>query len=129
MHASAASTFYRRYIDCLNSRNLGALSQFVNSQLTYNKQEMQLQDYIDLLNGNFKDIPDLFFEIGLLVCDDNKIASRLIFNCTPVGEFLGIPVNNRRVVFSEHVLYELSDGKISKVWSLIDKDAIRDQLM
>ncbi len=37
---------------------------------------------------------------------------------------MGLPVNGRRVVFSENVFHEILDGRIAGVWSVIDKAAI-----
>ena len=55
-------------------------------------------------------------------------SSRLNFNVTPRGEFFGLPINGRKVSFSENVFYEFIDGKIAHVWSVIDKAAIEQQL-
>jgi predicted ester cyclase len=63
-----------------------------------------------------------------VICDPPYIASRLRFDCTPKGDFLGLPVNGRRVSFTENVFYEFQDGKIAQVWSVIDKGAIEAQL-
>ena len=52
------------------------------------------------------------------------IASRLRFDCTPGGIFLGLPVNGKRVSFAENVFYEFRNEKIDRVWSVIDKAAI-----
>jgi predicted ester cyclase len=128
MHTSEISRFYEQYIDCLNSRTLEDLGHFVNARLTYNQKAITLKDYQEMLAQNFEDIPDLYFEIDLLVAGEAHIASRLNFNCTPVGEFMGISVNGRKVSFSEHVFYKLTHDKIGDVWSLIDKDAIRAQI-
>ncbi|MBT1702613.1 ester cyclase [Chryseosolibacter indicus] len=125
---SNLTQFYQNYISCLNNRRLQDLDLFVNEDLTYNKKAMHLKDYQNLLAQNFKDIPDLYFEIGLLVANEDTIACRLNFNCTPAGEFMGVVVNGRRVSFSEHVFYKLVNGKISEVLSLIDREAIRDQI-
>lgn len=128
MHSSKTREFYEKYIACLNSRKLENLGLYVNEVLTYNKKSISLKDYQALLEQNIKDIPDLYFQVDLLVADDDTIASRLNFNCTPEGEFMGILVNGRKVTFSEHVFYKLVNNKISEVWSLIDKEAIRDQI-
>jgi len=88
---------------------------------------MALNDYREMLAHNISDIPDLYFKAELIVAGDNHIASRLLFDCTPAGRFMDIPVNDPRVLFSEHVFYRLRDDKISEAWSLIDKDAIREQ--
>jgi predicted ester cyclase len=81
-----------------------------------------------MLERDFAEIPDLAFNIHLLVSDPPYIASRLAFDCTPKGQFLGLPVNGRRVSFAENVIYEFRDGKIAQVWSVIDKTAIEAQL-
>lgn len=62
------------------------------------------------------------------MCDPPHVAVRLAFDCTPVGEFLGLPVNGKRVRFTEHVFYTLEGGRIRTVWSLLDRQAIEAQL-
>ena len=37
-------------------------------------------------------------------------------------------MNGRRVEFDENVFYEIEEGRIRRVWSVIDKDAIRQQI-
>ena len=128
MKTHETRNIYLKYIDCLNSRKLDDLAEFVNDKLTYNKKPITLKDYQDMLTDNISDIPDLYFDVNLLVADEDMIACRLNFNCTPVKEFMGIMVNGKKVSFSEHVFYKLKEGKIIEVWSLIDKDAIRDQI-
>lgn len=81
-----------------------------------------------MLEEDFRAIPDLFFKVELLIADEAHIASRLYFDCTPHGVLFGLPVNGKRVKFVENVFYEYSDDKISKVWSLIDKEAIAQQI-
>ncbi|TIR46278.1 MAG: ester cyclase, partial [Mesorhizobium sp.] len=39
-----------------------------------------------------------------------------------------LAVNGRRVTFAENVFYEIQDGRIREVWSVIDKAAIQAQL-
>jgi predicted ester cyclase len=63
-----------------------------------------------------------------LVCEAPLIAARLAFDCTPRGEFLGLKVDGRRVWFAENVFYEFRDGKITAVWSVVDKAAIEAQI-
>lgn len=122
------SSLYRRYIDCLNARDLDRLEDFVHSDVHYNGIRIGLSGYRAMLQGNYRDIPDLRFHIQLLVADASTVASRLHFDCRPVGRFLDLDVNGRRVSFSEHVLYEFEDLRIRTVWSLIDKAAIAHQL-
>ncbi|MGF6771593.1 steroid delta-isomerase-like uncharacterized protein [Paraburkholderia sp. GAS199] len=119
---------YRGYIACLNGQDWAALGEYVGDDVAYNGERIGLDGYRAMLERDFREIPDLHFEIVTLVCQAPHVASRLHFDCTPVGVFLGLPVNGKRVVFSENVFYEFLDGKIGRVWSIIDKAAIERQL-
>ncbi len=81
-----------------------------------------------MLERDFREIPDLRFDIALLISDPPRIAARLQFDCTPVGTFMGLAVNGRRISFCENVFYEFGNDRIRQVWSVIDKAAIEAQL-
>ncbi len=120
--------FYRDYIACLNRRDWPALGRFVAEDVRHNGRDLGLAGYRAMLEQDVRDIPDLRFEIALLVCEGGRIACRLWFDCTPAGSFLGLPINGRRVQFAENVFYEIRSGKIAEVWSVIDKAAVEGQL-
>ncbi|MEO1855221.1 ester cyclase [Chromohalobacter sp.] len=94
----------------------------------HNGEQLGVSGYRRMLERDFAEIPDLSFNVELLVSDPPYIASRLCFNCTPKGKFLGLGVYGRRVSFVENVFYEFRDEKIVQVWSVIDKAAIEAQL-
>ncbi|KRP88219.1 ester cyclase [Bradyrhizobium pachyrhizi] len=119
---------YRNYIACLNRQDWPQLGQFVDEDVCHNGRRFGLSGYRAMLEGDFRDIPDLRFNIVLLVSDASHVASRLAFDCSPKGAFLGLGVNGKRVSFAENVFYEFRDGKIVQVWSVIDKVAIEAQL-
>ena len=122
------SEVYRGYIACLNQQDWSSLDRFVEDNVSRNGQEIRLSGYRKMLERDFSEIPDLHFNIQLLVSDPPYLASRLLFDCRPKGEFLGLPVNGKRVIFSENVFYEFRDRKIVQVWSVVDKAAIEAQL-
>jgi predicted ester cyclase len=119
---------YRDYIACLNMQDWSKLEQFVHGDVHYNGQRIRILGYRQMLEKDFYEIPDLHFDIQLLVSDPPYIASRLGFNCTPKGRFLGLDVDGRRVSFTENVFYRFQVEKIEQVWSVIDKAAIEAQL-
>jgi predicted ester cyclase len=125
---SGLADTYRAYIDCLNRQDWQNLGQFVADDARHNGRAFGLAGYRAMLEQDFRTIPDLRFTIGLLAADPPLIAARLDFDCTPAGEFLGLPVNGRRVRFSENVFYRFEDAKISEVWSLLDRDAVEAQV-
>ncbi|RXT42030.1 ester cyclase [Bradyrhizobium betae] len=128
MTSADLADFYRDYIACLNRQDWSALGQFVHDDVAHNARPFGLPGYRAMLEQDFRQIPDLHFSIDLLISDPPRIAARLKFDCTPVGKFLGLDVNGKRVSFCENVFYELRDGKIRQVWSVIDKIAIEAQL-
>ena len=119
---------YRDYIACLNAQCWPKLGQFVDDDVHHNGRPIGLSGYRDMLEKDFREIPDLHFDIDLLIADPPHIASRLQFDCTPKANFLGLAVNGKRVRFAENVFYEFQRGKIWRVWSVIDKAAIEAQL-
>ena len=122
------SDIYRRYIVCLNKQDWPKLERFVHEELYYNGQRIGISGYREMLERDFYEIPDLYFDIQLLISDPPYIASRLHFDCTPKGKFLSLDVNGKRVSFAENVFYEFRREKIKQVWSVIDKAAIEAQL-
>jgi predicted ester cyclase len=119
---------YRDYIACLNQQDWPKLEQFVHDEVHYNGQRIGTLGYREMLERDFNEIPDLYFDIQLLISDPPHIASRLEFNCTPRGKFLGLHVDGKRVSFTENVFYRFQGEKIGQVWSIIDKAAIEAQL-
>ncbi|TQF37416.1 ester cyclase [Bradyrhizobium sp. UNPF46] len=119
---------YRAYIACLNRQDWPSLGRFVHDDVVHNARSLGLSGYRAMLERDFREIPDLRFDIALLIADPPCIAARLQFDCTPVGTFLGLAVNGRRVSFSENVFYEFVNDRIRQVWSVIDKAAIEAQL-
>ena len=128
MIATNLDAVYREYIGSLNARRLDDLDRFVHDTLIYNERPMTRRDYRNLIGDAMAAIPDLHFEIGLLVTHENMGASRLNFHCTPTGAFMGLSPYGKAVSFSENVFYRFREGKISQVWSVIDKASLEDQL-
>lgn len=125
---SHLSSLYADYLACLNAQDWSGLGRFVHPDVVHNGRPLGLDGYRSMLQANYRDIPDLRFKLELLVVDPPKLAVRLAFDCTPIGDFLGLPINGTRVVFSENAIYAFEDDRIREVWSVIDKEAIESQL-
>ncbi len=128
MSRADLSDCYREYIACLNARDWANLGQFVHEDASHNGRKIGLSGYRDMLVADFDAIPDLRFAIQLAISDPPVIASRLRFDCTPKGHFLGLHIGGRTVSFTENVFYEYREGRIFQVWSIVDKAAIEAQL-
>ena len=119
---------YRGYIACLNSQNWPELGRFVHDEVHHNGRFVGLEGYRQMLEADFRAIPDLQFTIGLLIAEPPHVAAQLLFDCTPIGELFGFAVNGKRVAFTENVFYEFGERKIRNVRSVIDKAAVGEQL-
>lgn len=119
---------YHAYIACLNRQDWSKLRLFVHEEVRHNERPLGLTGYRRMLEDDFEAVPDLRFDIDLLVAEPPFVASRLWFDCRPKGIFLGLGVNGKRISFAENVIYRFRDGLIERVWSVIDKVAIESQL-
>ncbi|RWA71034.1 MAG: ester cyclase [Mesorhizobium sp.] len=119
---------YKGYIACLNEQDWDNLGRFVGEEVQYNGETVGLSGYRRMLEDDFQAIPDLRFNIELLVAEPPRVAARLHFDCRPKGMLFGLPVNGKRVSFAENVIYDFQDGRIREVWSVIDKAAIQAQI-
>jgi predicted ester cyclase len=126
--STSLTDLYRAYIDCLNRQDWDELGQYVDDDVEHNGRPLKLSGYRDMLVQDFEDIPDLRFNIQLLLSSPPFVAARLAFRCSPTGKFLGLSVNGRMLSFAENVFYEFRLSKIASVWSVIDKAAIEAQL-
>lgn len=119
---------YRRYISYLNDRKTHDLSDFAHEELTYNGKPMTRAEYQSYIADDIATIPDLYFDVQHLITSKDHVASRIMFNCTPVKQFRGHSPNGQKISFTEHVFYRFEDGKIREVWSLLDDSAIAAQM-
>ena len=60
---------YWSYIACLNNQNWPNLEQFVHDEVYYNDQRIGISGYRDMLERDFIEIPDLHFDVQLLISD------------------------------------------------------------
>ncbi|KAK1689446.1 SnoaL-like polyketide cyclase [Colletotrichum godetiae] len=124
--------FYQRYIKCINDRTMSRnFTQFCQPELIHNDRKFSIAEYIPLISESQDAIDDLYFEIDEMVAEEEmqQIAARLKFTGTPIKEWGGVKPNGNEVEFHEHVIYQLVDGKISRVSSVIELDVYRQQMM
>jgi len=119
---------YRDYIDCLNEQAWSRLGTFVAGDIAHNSNPLGLAGYRKMLEQDYAAIPDLRFNVEMMISEYPYLGSRLRFDCSPTGVFLGLPVNGRRVSFHENVFYQFDNNKIVRVRSIIDKAALEAQL-
>ncbi len=87
---------------------------------------------LDYLKGRaqslMKAFPDIHFVIEGVIERDDYLAARVTLEGTQRGEFAGIPATGNRMKVYDFAMYRIMDRKITDVWSLIDMQALREQL-
>lgn len=119
---------YRDYLACLNARRWDDLGRFVADDVRYNDEPVGLAGYRAMLEADVDNIPDLQFVPEILLAADDVVSCRLVFRCTPRRRIFGVEPTGAQVTLAEHVFYRMVDARIVDVRSLIDTQAVRDQL-
>jgi len=87
---------------------------------------------LDYLKGRaqslFNAFPDVKFVIEAVVQQGDRLAARVTLEGTHQGEFAGIPATGKRMKVYDFAMYRIVGGKITDVWSLVDMQALRDQV-
>ncbi|KPX97806.1 Uncharacterized protein ALO63_02321 [Pseudomonas amygdali pv. mori] len=79
---------YRAYIACLNERRWQDLGDFVDD-VQYNGERISVAGYRAMLENDVRIIPDVRFNIDLLVVEASQVAARLIIQLLAAGAISG----------------------------------------
>ena len=77
MRATEIEHFYLAYIACLNAQDWSRLADFVEVDVRHNNRPLGVAGYRAMLQNDFATIPDLRYEVELLVGNTNCVGSRL----------------------------------------------------
>jgi steroid delta-isomerase-like uncharacterized protein len=126
---------YDRYNkDVWDSHNPEALAKYVAPDarvhsMTPGKVAGSGLDYLKARAASLlKAFPDVKFVIEEVVQQDDRLAARVTLEGTHQADFAGIRATGKRMKVYDFAMYRIADGKITDIWSLIDMQAMRDQL-
>ena len=111
---------YLGYIDCINNRRFSELDKYLCEDVSRNGEFLGLSGYISMLENDYVMIPDLYFQVDLLVIESPYVVSRIHFHCSPKDGFLGFKFSGNQAEFFENVVYQFKGDRVSNVMSAID---------
>ncbi len=76
-----------------------------------------IREYFEMLYGAFT---DHHLSVEDVVAEEDKVALRVTFRGTHVGEFMGIPATGREVEITAMDIFRIEGGKIAELWSETD---------
>jgi len=78
MNATELGQHYRRYLECLNQRQIDQLDQFVHEAIRYNGAPMSRDDWkAGPILGTVEAMPDFRWTINEILVEGERIAVRL----------------------------------------------------
>jgi steroid delta-isomerase-like uncharacterized protein len=126
---------YDRYNkDVWDSHNPNALANYVASDarvhsMTPGKVAGSGLEYLKArAESLLKAFPDVKFVIEEVVQQGDRLAARVTLEGTHRADFAGMPATGKRMKVYDFAMYRIANGKITDIWSLIDMQAMRDQL-
>ena len=135
MANSVAPFPYARYNqEVWDSHNPEALAKYVASDarvhsMTPGNVAGTGLDYLKARAASLlKAFPDVKFVIEEFVQQGDRLAARVTLEGTHRADFAGIPATGKRMKVYDFAMYRIMEGKITDIWSLIDMQAMRDQL-
>jgi len=135
MDANGEAFPYHEYVDEVwNAHDPSALGKFFSPDVVVHSLTPGIDPgtglyYLkDLAQSLFDAFPDVHFVVEELIQLGDRLAVRATLEGTPEGEFAGISATGKRMKVYDFVMYRISDGKITEVWSLVDMQGLRDQL-
>ncbi|OTB05121.1 hypothetical protein M426DRAFT_10964 [Hypoxylon sp. CI-4A] len=118
---------YRAYVDAFNERRTATeYAKFVHQP---DKAQNNGISARRVMEETLAAMPDLHVEIETLIADEDlqRVAVWLKFTGTPMKEFAGLLATGRPVRFTEHATYQYLNGKIQRIWGVMDLDEAREQ--
>ena len=93
----------------------------------FNGKTTCLKDYAAAIEASITAVPDFHWQLEDIVSNGEMVAVRLTDTGTPQSEWLGIAPTGQSFR-QELAVYEFRDGKIAKMWFLIDIPAVASQM-
>lgn len=128
-------TILRRfYEEAWNQKNLAILQETHAPDWTHHDPSNP-NDLGDGPQGNQKRMteviaafPDICFDVGDMIAEEDRVAVRLTIRGTHQGTFAGMPATGRQIAVQSIIIHRLRDGKIIEDWMVRDTLGLLQQL-
>ena len=131
MSNEANEVLARQVIESVNSGEIESLKEWFTHDFVWHFSStttMNKEQFLAFIQTIKKSFPDFVFTIEDLVAEKDKVIMRLIVTGTHKGEFLGLAPTNKRFSITGFGQYNITHGKISEGWELLDELSELQQL-
>ena len=95
---------------------------------TFTDEILNAEQYIGLIAALRDAIPDLLLEIEIIMAEKDKVMTQVSFIGQVTKSVFGIPVSDKIISFPAMSVWELENGRITSVDTLMDITGISRQL-
>ena len=114
----------RQVIDAVNSGEIESLKEWFAHDFVWHFSStttMNKEQFLAFIQTIKKSFPDFVFTIEDIMAENDKVIMRLIVTGTHKGVLQGIAPTNKRFRIIGFGQYNLTHGKISEGWELLDE--------
>jgi predicted ester cyclase len=86
------------------------------------------ENFKEYMNTILTGIPNLFHSIITMVCEEDTIAVKALYNGRHTGKLFDYEASNNKIVYNGASFFKFRDGKIVDVWVLGDLTTLIKQL-
>jgi steroid delta-isomerase-like uncharacterized protein len=106
--------FYEGFNEYFRTGNLDPLLDTLHPDATFDVPGIPptLDSMKQVLPAFHTAFPDLHLTAGEMIADEDKVAYRITWTGTHLGEFMGIPATGKRVTVTETHIDQIANGKI-----------------
>jgi steroid delta-isomerase-like uncharacterized protein len=90
--------------------------------------DLDKEAFVQFCVGWYAAFPDLTHNIQETVCEDDRVAIRIVVRGTHRGEFMGLPATGRTIAMNSLGIATVREGRVSKLWALPDVMGMMQQL-
>ena len=97
-------------------------------QTTFTDKILSIKEYFDYIAIFRTAMPDIMLDIEETMCEGNRVMTHISFSGTIKESFYGIPATKNIIAFPAVSLWDIKNGKVASLNTLIDIRGIENQL-
>ncbi len=116
----------------INQKQLDALEEYLAEDVVHHTfgsvDGVGMESYKKIIEGLITAFPDLEVTIEADYAKEDKVALRLTYRGTHLGDYIGIPPTGKEIVFTGSCIDRINDGKVVEEWMEYDALAVMLQI-
>jgi steroid delta-isomerase-like uncharacterized protein len=121
----------RHFLATVDRNDWDELRQILNDDYVMEfpgQPDLDKEAFVQFCVGWYAAFPDLTHNVQETICEDDRVAIRIIVRGTHLGEFMGLPATGRTIAMNSLGIATLREGRVSKLWALPDVMGMMQQL-